>query len=99
MLMFRCPWVTSKKFLIVFLSLLIDHVPHSIVSDLGLHCLSNSLLDIRYQVKKGKKNIEYTCPKQPLKIDKTKFLMTNDSLMKVKSIAECSKGRSILQYF
>ena len=32
------------------------------------------------------------------KIDKTKILMTNGSLMKVKSIAECSKG-SILQYF
>ena len=29
---------------------------------------------------------------------KTKILMTNGSLMKVKSIAECSKG-SILQYF
>ena len=32
------------------------------------------------------------------KIDKTKILMTNGSLMKVESIAECSKG-SILQYF
>ena len=32
------------------------------------------------------------------KIDKTKILMTNDSLMKVESIAECSP-RSILQYF
>ena len=32
------------------------------------------------------------------KIDKTKVLMTNDSLMKVKSIAECSHW-SILQYF
>ena len=31
-------------------------------------------------------------------IDKTKILMTNVSLMKVESIAECSKG-SILQYF
>ena len=27
--------------------------------------------------------------KQPLKIDKTKILMTNGSLMKVNSIAEC----------
>ena len=26
------------------------------------------------------------------KIDKTKILLTNDSLMKVESIAECSKG-------
>ena len=32
------------------------------------------------------------------KIDNTKILMTNGSLMKVESIAECSKG-SILQYF
>ena len=32
------------------------------------------------------------------KLDKTKILMTNGSLMKVKSIAECSPW-SILQYF
>ena len=32
------------------------------------------------------------------KIDKTKVLMTNGSLMKVESIAECSPW-SILQYF
>ena len=32
------------------------------------------------------------------KIDNTKVLMTNGSLMKVKSIVECSKG-CILQYF
>ena len=32
------------------------------------------------------------------KIDKTKILMTNGSLMKVESIAECSLRRSILQY-
>ena len=32
------------------------------------------------------------------KIDKPKILMTNGSLMKVESIAECSP-RSILQYF
>ena len=31
------------------------------------------------------------------KIDKTKILMTNGSLMKVESIAECSRW-SILQY-
>ena len=31
-------------------------------------------------------------------MDKTKILMANGSLMKVESIAECSKG-SILQYF
>ena len=33
-----------------------------------------------------------------LKIDKTKVLMKNGSLMKVERIAECSNG-SILQYF
>ena len=32
-----------------------------------------------------------TCLKQPLKIDKTKVLKTNGSLMKVESIEECSK--------
>ena len=32
------------------------------------------------------------------KKDKIKMIMTNGSLMKVESIAECSKG-SILQYF
>ena len=32
------------------------------------------------------------CLKQPLKIDKTKVLKTNSSLMKVESIAECSLG-------
>ena len=31
-----------------------------------------------------------TCVKRPLKIDKTKILMTNGSLMKVEIIAECS---------
>ena len=31
-----------------------------------------------------------TCVKRPLKKDKTKILMTNGSLMKVESIAECS---------
>ena len=38
------------------------------------------------------------CVKLPLKMDKTKILMTNGSLMKVKSIAECFPW-SILQYF
>ena len=33
-----------------------------------------------------------------LKIDKTKILMTDTSLMKVQSVAECSPW-SILQYF
>ena len=39
-----------------------------------------------------------TCVKRPLKIDKTKILMTNGSLMKVERVAECSPW-SILQYF
>ena len=33
-----------------------------------------------------------TCLKRPLKIDKTKVLKTNDSLMQVEIIAECSLG-------
>ena len=39
-----------------------------------------------------------TCVKRSLKIDKTKILMTNISLMKVESIAECEHS-GILQYF
>ena len=37
-----------------------------------------------------------TCEKQPLKIDKTKILMTNCCLMKVNSIAECYEHSAIL---
>ena len=56
------------------------------------------------------KEPEHICMQKPLrntvkpvlsghsKIDKTKILMTNGSLMKVESIAECSPW-SILQYF
>ena len=43
-------------------------------------------------------NLQYLCKNGHSKIDKANILMTNGSLMKVKSIAECSKG-SILQYF
>ena len=39
-----------------------------------------------------------TCVKRPLKKDKIKILLANGSLMKVKSIAECSAW-IILQYF
>ena len=39
-----------------------------------------------------------TCLKRLFKIDKPNIFMTNGSLMKVKSIAECSPW-SILQYF
>ena len=38
-----------------------------------------------------------TCVKQITRKDKTKRLLTNGSLMKVKNISKCSKG-SILQY-
>ena len=40
------------------------------------------------QTRKNSKKYSKTCVKRPLKIDKTKILMTNGSLMKVKSIAE-----------
>ena len=43
-------------------------------------------------------NYSKTCENGHSKIDKTKILMTNDSLMKVKSIAKCSPWR-FLQYF
>ena len=39
-----------------------------------------------------------TCVKQPLKIDKTKNLITNGSLMKVESIAECSPFCTLLTF-
>ena len=37
-------------------------------------------------------HITKSCLKRPLKIDKTKVLMENGSLMKVESIAKCSLG-------
>ena len=40
-----------------------------------------------------------TCAKRPLKNRQKKILMTNGSLMKVESIAECSKGSILQQYF
>ena len=49
-------------------------------------------------VKEKYKLYSKTCVKRPLKIHKTKILMTNGSLIKVESIAECSPW-SILQYF
>ena len=54
-----------------------------------------------YHVNKGELTLYITVKpllSGHLKIDKTKILMTNGSLMKVKSIAECSPW-SILQYF
>ena len=50
-------------------------------------------------IKKVSLKSEYskTCLKRPFKKDKREILMTNGSLMKVESIAECSLW-SILQY-
>ena len=45
---------------------------------------------------KGNSNYNKTCLKRPLKIDKTKILMTNGNLMKVESIAECSLEHSAI---
>ena len=42
--------------------------------------------------------VQLSCLKLPLKLDKTKIIMINDSLMKVESIAECPHW-DILQYF
>ena len=55
-------------------------------------CTFFSFFSFHFFIQKGFRR--KTC----LKIDKTKILMTNGSLMKVKSIAECSPW-SILQYF
>ena len=63
---------------------------------LDLHCFQNNIYpglacwELIYTVKPVLRG--------HLKIDKIMVLMENGSLMKVKSIAECSKG-SILQYF
>ena len=55
-------------------------------------------IDKRKKAKQARKLVEKNLSKRPLKIDKTKILMTNGSLMKVESTAECSPW-SILQYF
>ena len=55
----------------------------------GVHLPMTHLNRVRYSK---------TCEKRPLKINKTMILMTNGSLMKYESIAECSTW-SILQYF
>ena len=49
-------------------------------------------------IKKNFHNYSRTFLCRPLKIDKTKVLTTNGSIMKVESIAECSPW-TILQYF
>ena len=74
-------------------------------SHLVLHCMYQNIRDFFLYKNSGAKlayEIRYmyskTCLKRPLKIDKTKVLVENNSLMEVESIAECST-RSILQYF
>ena len=62
-----------------------DEMPPYAAFGLGLHCLLKYLYTVK-SVLRGQS-----------KIYKTKVLMENGSLMKVKSIGECS--RSILQYF
>ena len=57
-------------------------------------CTHNEAVRLRCYDSKYSK----TCLKRPLKIDKTKILMTNGSFMKVESIAKCSPW-SILKYF
>ena len=52
----------------------------------------------KYKMEVITMNYSKTCLKGHSKIDKTKILMTNGSLMKIKSIEECSPW-SILQYF
>ena len=65
---------------------------------IGHLVILNAVQDIEESIKLfAEKENSKTCLKWPLKIDKTKILMTNGSLMMVESIAECSKG-SILQY-
>ena len=81
--------------------MLIQNTIELVYMYLMLHCfccgLCNTRFDFRIcpQVMFGS---IYSILSGHLKMDKTKVLMENGSLMKVESIAECSKG-SILQYF
>ena len=54
--------------------------------------LSNTSVHLSLLVQLGRLKIHTVKQKGHSKIDKTKILMTNGSLMKVKSIAECSLG-------
>ena len=71
-----------------------DQTSQNAMSDQVLHCLQNVLFEcLLYTLAKRNDSIKPTV--KPVlsghsKIDKTKVLMTNGSLMKVKSIAECS---------
>ena len=64
---------------------------------LDLHCWQSMHLGV-YNMLVAPNAYSKTCLKWPLKIDKTKILMTNGCFMKVESIAECSTW-SILQNF
>ena len=70
-----------------------DELPYDMTFHLGLTvCHGTPFIGLQYSK---------TCVKRAYshsQIDKTKILMTNGSLMKVKSIAKCSLW-SILQYF
>ena len=76
-----------------------------VVMTTGPSCMLVQILKLRiYAITQQKHDVETTysktCVKRPLKIDKTKILITIGSLMKVESIAECStRTWSILQYF
>ena len=63
-------------------------------ADLNPHCFRKQDISVFCMVRDTVKPVV----SDHSKIDKTKILMTNGSLMKVKSIAECSHW-SILQYF
>ena len=78
------PWTKNSK---------LDRTDYSVVSTLGHEVLTWQHF----------KNVDCFNTVEPVlsghsKIDKTKILMTNGSLMKVESIAECSRW-SILLYF
>ena len=73
----------DSNYLHVFISKL-EFRSHA--DDLDLHCFKNSALYSK------------TCVKQLSQKDQKLVFKTNYCFMKVKSIAECSKG-SILQYF
>ena len=61
-----------------------SHLNKKIPSD------SRSTNSTKQKVHVGSQNSK-TCLKQPLKNDKTKILIANGNLMKVKRIAECSQ--------
>ena len=73
------------------------YIYNAVFESIGLNYVMSALDHKEIILQKNIYMYSKTCVKQPLKKDKTKVLMTNGSLMKVKSIAECSHW-SILQY-